>query len=209
MAATEEGQHQTVRELIVNNVKTVLVDVINRLNSNTGLDYSLYKVEWLCSLILRLGGMFEEKLLPNLLQARHLILQMVNEDSFDDYNTTRAVIATGSKGRPKLDISRNQLEYYLEKGFKGVDIAKMLRVSDKTVYRRLHEFGISVRASYSSMSEAELDAVIQDILHNFPNCGYKSVHDHLLSKGHKIQEERIREAMRRVDPQGNISMSRQ
>ena len=209
MAATEEGQHQTVRELIVNNVKTVLVDVINRLNSNTGLDYSLYKVEWLCSLILRLGGMFEEELFPNLLQARHLILQMVNEDSFDDYSTTRAVIATGSKGRPKLDISRNQLEYYLEKGFKGADIAKMLRVSDKTVYRRLHEFGISVRASYSSMSEAELDAVIQDILHNFPNCGYKSVHGHLLSKGHKIQEERIREAMRRVDPEGNISMSRQ
>lgn len=135
MAATEEGQHQTVRELIVNNVKTVLVDVINRLNSNTGLDYSLYKVEWLCSLILRLGGMFEEELLPNLLQARHLILQMVNEDSFDDYSTTRAVIAAGSKGRPKLDISRNQLEYYLEKGFKGADIAKMLRVSDKTVQK--------------------------------------------------------------------------
>lgn len=153
--------------------------------------------------------MFEEELLSNLLQARHLILQMVNEDSFDDYNTTRAVIATGSKGRPKLDISRNQLEYYLEKGFKGADIAKMLRVSDKTVYRRLHEFGISVRASYSSMSEAELDAVIQDILHNFPNCGYKSMRGHLLSKGHKIQEERIREAMRRVDPEGNISMSRQ
>ena len=52
----------------------------------------------------------------------------MNNSSFDLYNTGRAVVATGDKGRPKLGISRDQLEYFLEKGFKGTVIAKMLRV---------------------------------------------------------------------------------
>jgi len=46
--------------------KTVLLDVMNQLASSADLDYGLYKVEWLCSLVLRLGGTFEEALLPNL-----------------------------------------------------------------------------------------------------------------------------------------------
>ena len=136
-AALVQGQQQTAQELIENNIRTVLLDVINRLNSNTGLDYSLYQVEWLCSLVLRLGGMFEETLLPNLLQARHLLSLIMNEDSFDLHNADRVVIATGANGRPKLDISRDQLEYFLEKGFKGADMAKMLRVSDKSLTKQL------------------------------------------------------------------------
>lgn len=186
------------------NIKTVLLDVLNRFSSGTDLDYGLYKVEWLCSLVVRLGGMLEV-LLPNLLQARDLISLMIknNEESSDVHNN-RAMIVTGNKGRPKIYISPNQLEYFLEKGFKGTDIAKMLCVSTKTIYRRLQEFGLPVHASYSAVSEAELDAIILDTLHNFPNCGYKSMRGHLLCKGLKVQEERIREAMRIVDPEGNV-----
>lgn len=83
----------------------------------------------------------------------------------------------------------------------------MFRVSNKTTYRRVEEFELPVRASYSDISEAELDAIILDILHNFPNCGYKSMRGHLLCKGNKVQEERIREAMRRVDPEDNAHVA--
>ena len=205
MAAHLQGQHRTAQELIESNIKTVLLDVMNRLASSTDLDYGLYKVEWLCSLLVRLGGMLQEVLLSNLLQARDLISLMVkhNEESSDVHNN-RTMIVTGNKGRPKIYINSNQLEYFLEKGFKGTDIAKMLNVSNKTIYRRLQEFGLPVRASYSAVSEAELDAIILGILHNFPNCGYKSMRGHLLCKGVKVQEERIREAMRRVDPEGKV-----
>ena len=65
-------------------------------------------------------------------------------------------------------------------------------------YRRLQEFELSVRASYSDISEAELDAIILEILQ-------RGGRGHLLCKGHKVQEERIREAMRRVDPEGNAT----
>ena len=159
---------------------------------------------YVCLLVLRLGGTFEAALLPKLRQAHDLISLMIrrNEESSHVHNN-RPMIVTGNEGRPKIYISRNQLEYFLEKGFKGSDIARMLSVSNKTIYRRLQEFELPVRASYSDITEAELDAIILDILHNFPNCGYKSMRGHLLCKGHKVQEERIREAMRRVDPEGN------
>ena len=64
---------------------TVLLDVMNQLASNADLDYGLYKVEWLCSLVLRLGETFEEALLPNLRQAHDLISLMIrhNEESSD------------------------------------------------------------------------------------------------------------------------------
>lgn len=177
---------------------------MNQLATNADLDYGLYKVEWLCSLVLRLGGTFEEALLPNLRQAHDLLSLMIkhNEES-SDVNNNRPMIVTGSKGRPKVYISRNQLENFLKKGFKGSDIAKILSVSNKAIYRRLQKFELPVRASYSDISEAKLDTISLDTLHNFPNCGYKSMQGHLLCFIHKVQEERITEAMRRVDPEGN------
>ena len=205
MAASREGQ-QTTLQLIQNNVKVALNNVLNRLNSVENLDYCLYKVEWLCTFILRLGGRLEEVLLPNLLEARHLISTM-NENPFDGEGNTVALIMTGNKGRPKLNIRKEWLECFLEKGFKGSDVAKMLGVSGKTVYRRLREFEIPVRTTYSSINKEELNTLIVDILHDFPNCGYKTMRGHLLSKGHKVQEERIREAMRRVDPEGNACIN--
>ena len=150
IAALVQGQHQTAHELTENNIETVLLDVINQLNSNTGLDYSLYKVEWLCSVVFRLKGMFEETLLLNLLQARLLISLIINDNSFDLHNTYRAVIATGDKRRPKLDISPDQLQYFLEKGFQGTDIAKMLRV------RRTRQF-----KEHSKNLESQFVRVIQ------------------------------------------------
>lgn len=94
-----QGQHRTTQELIESSIITVLLDVLHQLASNADLDYDLYKVEWLCSLVLRLGGMFEQALLPNLRQAHDLISLMIrhNEESSDVHNN-RTMIVTGNKG---------------------------------------------------------------------------------------------------------------
>ena len=80
----------------------------------------------------------------------------------------------------------------------------MLCVSEKTVKRRLEEQGMSMRMTYSTMTKPELDELIKSILHEFPNCGYKTMRGHLLSRGVKIQESHVREAMRRSDPEGTV-----
>ena len=65
------------------------------------------------------------------------------------------------------------------------DIAKMLYVSVKTVYRRLEENGLSMRDTYAVLTEQDLDEIIKNILEEFPNCGCKSMRDHLSCRGFK------------------------
>ena len=63
MAAHLQGKHRTAQEqLLASNLKTVLLDIINQLASKADLDYGLYKLEWLCSLVLRLRGTFQRPL---------------------------------------------------------------------------------------------------------------------------------------------------
>ena len=140
----------------------------------------------------------------NLLEPQQLLAVLDGDEYFSCANNSPPVLKTGFRGRPKFHISKEQLEYFIEYGFKATDISKMLCVSEKTVKRRLEEQGMSMRMTYSTMTEPELDELIKSILHEFPNCGYKTMRGHLLSQGVKIQESRVREAMRRSDPEGTV-----
>ena len=70
--------------------------------------------------------------------------------------------------------------------------------------RRLQEFGLSVRATYAHITEEDLDTTIDQILTTFPNTGYKRMSGYLRARGIRIQQRRIRESMRRVDPRGTL-----
>ena len=80
----------------------------------------------------------------------------------------------------------------------------MLNVSTRTIERRMAEFNLTARGSYSNMTDQQLDANILQILGNFPNTGYKRMTGYLHSRGLRIQHKRIRESMRRVDPHGTV-----
>ena len=57
--ALQEGQHQSPIELITQNFKSILRGVLNKLecqNGDNNIDFARYRVEWLCSVLLRLGG---------------------------------------------------------------------------------------------------------------------------------------------------------
>ena len=43
-----------------------------------------------------------------------------------------------------------------------------------------------------------------EIKTDFPTCGQKQMMGHLKSRGRRVQQERVREVMRRVDPAGSI-----
>ena len=205
--ALQEGQHQSPNELIAQNLRSILSGVLNKLecgNVDSNIDFARYRVEWLCSMLLRLGGNLEESLLPHLQEAQQMLAILDKDEYCSCGRYSPPVVKTGIRGRPKFYIPKEQLEYFIEFGFKASDIAKMLYVSEKTVYRRLEEHGMSMRTTFSQITEPELDDLIKSIVHVFPNSGYKSMRGHLLSRGFKVQESRVREAMRRTDPEGTL-----
>ena len=112
-------------------------------------------------------------------------------------------LVNGLRGRPRLDISNDQLQYLLELGFSCPQIANVLGVSLSTVRRRMTDYNLSVSAQYSQITDQELDAIVKDIKIAFPNCGYRLMHGHLLTRGHRITQMRIKEALHRVDPDGS------
>ncbi|CAL8383869.1 unnamed protein product [Arctogadus glacialis] len=80
-------------------------------------------------------------------------------------------------------MSREQLLYLLESHFKVGDIAKQLGVSKRTIRRRRTEYGLSVRQTYSNITDEELSRVIFQFISNCPNAGIRTVTGHLNSLG--------------------------
>lgn len=107
-------------------------------------------------------------------------------------------------GRPRFCIPYTQLVHLLGYRFTVPQIACMIGVSVRTIRRRMSEFGLSIRSVYSSISDAELDAVVGEIQHQFPTCGNRQMRGHLNARGIVVQQHRVREAQRRVDPDGSV-----
>ena len=80
----------------------------------------------------------------------------------------------------------------------------ILGVSSRTIERRLSENGIYIRARYADLTDAELHRIVSEIQEEYPSCSNQQMRGHLLSRGYRIQQHRIREAQRTVDPEGCI-----
>ena len=109
-----------------------------------------------------------------------------------------------SVGRPKFVIPHTQLLYLIENRFTIARIAKMLGVSERTIYRRMAEFGYSVSGEYSDLTDDDLCSLVSEIQEQFPTCGNRQMAGYLLSRGFRVQQSRIRETQRRIDPEGTI-----
>ena len=111
---------------------------------------------------------------------------------------------TGSVGRPRCLIPFQQLESLVESRFTVPQIATIIGVSPRTIHRRMTEFGLSISNQYSEMTDEQLDEIVLRIQHDFPTCGNRLMHGHLLVLGLRVQQYRIRDAQRRVDPNGSL-----
>ena len=112
--------------------------------------------------------------------------------------------SVATTGRPSFIISYEQLLFLVSNRFTGPQIADMLGVSLRTVHRRLAEYSLSIRSQYSNLSDTELDCIVQEVHCLFPMCGNSQMQGHLLARGLRVQQARIRESQRRVDPDGCI-----
>lgn len=127
------------------------------------------------------------------------------DNSYYGYSALR--FTSGGRGRPKIEIPRNTLEYLIGNHFSVHRVAQLLQTSVSTVRCRMHDFGISIsiRSTYSVINDAQLDTFVREIQHQYPNCGYRLLKGHLAAMGYRIQENRIRDSLRRVDPVGIMS----
>lgn len=82
-------------------------------------------------------------------------------------------------GHPKIVIEVEKLKSLLDTHLPLSCIAKCLGVSRRTLYHRMQEFGLSVRGSYSTVTDEELDNIISGIKAQMPNAGYRMVQGHL------------------------------
>ena len=203
MADGYEGNGLRARNLLRN----ALFGILRQLQSGNGdsdtLDYMQYRIEGLYADVLRCFdcGIVDERVVDTMREDLECF-ELRTDESTVMYQAGK--IFTGSPGRPKYNISREQLEFLIHKRFSVDDIALLLGVGKRTVERRLEEFSLSVRATYTDMSNEELDAEVASILRNFPNTGYKRMTGFLLSRNIRVQQQRIREAMRRVNPEGTV-----
>lgn len=106
------------------------------------------------------------------------------------------------RGRPSICIPEEQLAMLLGFHFKVTDIARVLMVSPRTIRRRIIQYGLEETASYSDMSDGDLDSLVSDFVHHNPNSGLRSLEGLLRSQGIRIQRQRVRESLMRVDPRG-------
>uniref|UniRef100_A0A3P9C2H8 Integrase core domain-containing protein n=1 Tax=Maylandia zebra TaxID=106582 RepID=A0A3P9C2H8_9CICH len=105
-------------------------------------------------------------------------------------------------GHPKIVLERERLKNLLDIQLPVSCIAKCLGVSRRTIYRRMQEFDLSVRGTYSTMNDQELDNIISAIKNQMPNAGYRMVQGHLVSMGLHVQWWRMMASMHRVDAVG-------
>ena len=105
-------------------------------------------------------------------------------------------------GRPKFNISKDQIQHLLQLHFSCPKIASLLGVSLRTVRQRMTDYGLSVSAFYADISDTELDRLVNDIRAVFPNCEYRTMDGHLRWHGVRVSQARVRMSMHRVDPGG-------
>ncbi|CAL8310476.1 unnamed protein product [Boreogadus saida] len=104
-------------------------------------------------------------------------------------------------GRPTVEIPLEAIEGYLSHCLKVQEIADMYGVHRTTIHRKMQQNGLSVSDMYSEMSDTQLDALVLEI-HRIHLCGYRMLRYHLQGRGHLVQIHRVRQSLKRVDPEG-------
>ena len=112
-----------------------------------------------------------------------------------------------SQGRPKRQVTPVQSMEMFDMGFTVTQMATRFNLSRPTVYKLLSEAGINHSARFTIIDDSQLDRIIAEIKEAYPNAGEVNVIGHLCARGIRLQRNRVRAAIHRVDPQGPAERS--
>ena len=147
------------------------------------LDYLIYLSEQLY-MCLNVSG--EPGNVDDVAEVITLLLSLQNEsDNVNGNLDVCAVIRNGRPGRPSYAVSEEQLHLF-HIGFSATHITSMVGVSVRTIRRRMDNIRLQVSDLYSTLSDNELDIIINEILIQFPNTGYRMMAGHLKRRGVQV-----------------------
>ncbi len=130
-------------------------------------------------------------------------LQEDTENNFDfpDLGPGLAVENTNDPGRPRMLVTREQLETLYEQcHLHWSDIAHSLGISERTIRRRRHQFGMPVEGrEFSTITDSQLDELVAGILQDTSAVGLRMIKGSLRQRG-LCQRYRVLHSIRRVDP---------
>ncbi|CAB4022211.1 Hypothetical predicted protein [Paramuricea clavata] len=107
----------------------------------------------------------------------------------------------GHACRPRLVVDKVVVQQLPEESMKWVDIARILGISPKTLIRRRREFEMPIGAdAFTCLEDGNLDGHVREILRINPEAGLRLVEGGLREKKLKIQQNRVRESIARVNP---------
>lgn len=197
----EESVTHFVRQALLRLVR----DIENISVGTNNCDGISYRLDWLYNSIARYFGEeggIDERVLTLVGNANDILNGQNLQIASQAYSAELVSNEAGRRGRPRFNLPEDQLQFLLERGFTIPDISRMLSVSVRTIERRLHDFGLSAAQTYSHIDDESLDRITQEILRDFPSFGYRRMTGALMSRGIRVQQVRIRESMRRVNPEG-------
>ena len=103
-------------------------------------------------------------------------------------------------GRPTSEVDMDTVKYLKTIGMPVKDIAQLMDVSRQTLYNRIRKSGDpSTYATYSSISDHDLDELVSRIKLHHPNNGEVMLAGYLTSEGVRVPRERLRSSIDRVD----------
>lgn len=95
------------------------------------------------------------------------------------------IVGSGTSFKKEYNISESILEHLIEANFSVKDMAKLLSISESTLYRRMRVYGIGIR-TYSDIDDDDLDKSMSQLVQEFPKCGELMLRNLLFVRGVKV-----------------------
>lgn len=127
------------------------------------------------------------------------------ERQIENNCATALEVQYGMKGPPKFLISREYLQNLVSMQLSIPCIAQLLGVSTSTINRRLNEYGISIRDTYTTITDEELDNLVSSVKAESLHLGHRMNKGRLQALGHRVPWTSVWDSMHRVDFAGILS----
>ncbi|XP_077057723.1 uncharacterized protein LOC143710629 [Siphateles boraxobius] len=142
-----------------------------------------------------------EELISSLSDLRAFVRQSVSleERRADAFTVPR--IRSGQRGRPKITVTRQQLEFLVTQGYTTKRMAQLLGCSASFLYKRRKALGLPTRNSMSrSLTDEDLEQHIRRLHGLYPRSGNEMMRALLRAEGLLVSRQRVRVMLTNIDP---------